>query len=366
MPHRASIPYLFVTLLLSPLTVHGQDASSILEVMRQKQIDRAEGVDAYIVVRQVASQRLTEYHKRFDVDDGKGNTYPMFQSVRMPDVQCLTEEQAALMMPEGLETYAGALESTGDVLGGEVENGLAEAGLPRDLFNTLGAGGDPWATTDVRRMYGGMATFARGAADAQRQNASESEATPDGSEFLDFAEDAKLVGTEKIDGNAAFHLRAEGLKQVQEADGQTFTIEAMSFWIDSADYVPLRTKVEGTASDGRETRPLTIEKLDTDYRNVPDSNLYESFKQSMRIGGMMDAAQEAQMKEAQQKMAEFEQQMAEMPASQRQMMERMMGPQLETMRQMVKGGAFETETTIEEIKVVPLLEEVDCVDGKAG
>ena len=366
MPHRTSILSLFVTLLLSPLAVYGQDASAILEAMRQKQIDRADGVDAYIVIRQVAGQRFAEYHERFEVDDGKGNAYPVFQQVRMPDAQCLTEEQAALMTPEGLETYAGALESTGDALGGEIENGLEDAGLPRDLFNTLGAGGDPWATTDMSRMYGGMATFARGAADAQRQNASESAATPDGSEFLDFAEQAKLVGTEKIDGKAVFHLRAEGLNQVQEADGQTFTIEAMSFWIDSADYVPLRTKVEGTASDGREARPLTIEKLDTDYRNVPDSNLYESFKQSMRIGGLMDAAQDAQMKEAQQQMAEFEQQMAEMPASQRQMMERMMGPQLETMRQMANGGAFETETTIEEIRVVPLLEEVDCGDGKAG
>ena len=42
-----------------------------------------------------------------------------------------------------------------------------------------------------------------------------------------------------------------------------------------------------------------------------------------------------------------------MPASQRKMMESMMGPQLEMMRNMAAGGGFQMETVIEEITVNP-------------
>jgi len=80
----------------------------------------------------------------------------------------------------------------------------------------------------------------------------------------------------------------------------------------------------------------------------------------MRISGMMDAKQQAEMAEAQKKMAEFEKQMAAMPASQRQMMQQMMGPQLDSMRKMAAGGAFESEMTITAITVLPTTTAADC------
>ena len=250
---------------------------------------------------------------------------------------------------------------TGDGVATEVENGLEKAGLPRGLFSAMGKGGDPWATTDMRRMTGSMAMFARAAGQAeQNQPSSGDQPAADASQMLAFARQAEVVGTEQIDGRAAFHLRAEDLNQVQEADGQTFTIQAMSLWIDSTEYVPLQSKLTGVVTSGKETRPFLIEKLDMDYRQVPDSKLYESFKQVLRIGGMMDAKQQAEMREAQKQMAEFEQQMAAMPASQRQMMEKMMGGRLDMMRKMAAGGGFETETSIEEIKVLPLIANADC------
>jgi hypothetical protein len=49
-----------------------------------------------------------------------------------------------------------------------------------------------------------------------------------------------------------------------------------------------------------------------------------------------------------------------MPASQRQMMEKMMGGQLDMVRKMAAGGGFEVETEIKEIKVLPLLDAKDC------
>jgi len=44
------------------------------------------------------------------------------------------------MTPEALEAYADGLEMAGDAMTGEIENGLAEAGLPRHLDYSHGRG----------------------------------------------------------------------------------------------------------------------------------------------------------------------------------------------------------------------------------
>lgn len=74
-------------------------------------------------------------------------------------------------------------------------------------------------------------------------------------------------------------------------------------------------------------------------------------RQVVRIAGMMDAEQEAQMREAQQQMAEFELQMQQMPESQRQMMMNMMGPQMEMMKKMAAGGGIEMVTDVHQVRV---------------
>jgi len=163
----------------------------------------------------------------------------------------------------------------------------------------------------------------------------------------------QLIGTETIDGRAAYHLRSDSINQMQGDDGREYRMEAMSLWIDTKEYVPLRMKVDGTLTSGKETKPITIESFQTDYRIVPGSKMYEPYKQVMKISGMLDAAQEAEMREAAEKMADFEKQMASMPASQRKMMEKMMGPQLEMMRTMSSGGGFQTETVVSSISVNP-------------
>jgi len=357
-----------VCLLLAGLTLPGvafaKDAASILQTMQEKQMARTEGVDAYSVTRQTMGQTIIEYYRRIEVAV-EGSTVPVFVRAQANDFRCGTNGKAMTMTPEALEAYADGLEMTGDALAGEIENGLAEAGLPRHLFTAMGKGGDPWATTDMRQFTGGMATFARGAAGAKRNQAAEAKANaaaaPEMQNQLErFAAEAKLVGTEKIGGRKAFHLRADGLNQVQEADGQKFVTDVMNLWVDSDEYVPRKMEFSGTLTSGKETRPFSMEKEDSDYRRVADSQMYESYQQVMRMGGVMDKAQEAEMRKAKKEMAKLEKQLAEMPASQRQMMEKMMGGQLDMVRKMAEGGGFEVETNIKEIKVLPLLDAKDC------
>jgi hypothetical protein len=71
----------------------------------------------------------------------------------------------------------------------------------------------------------------------------------------------------------------------------------------------------------------------------------------MRIAGVMDAEQQAQMQQAQQQMTELEAQMQQMPESQRQMIMNAMGPQLEMMKNMASGGGIELVTDVHEVRV---------------
>jgi hypothetical protein len=90
-----------------------------------------------------------------------------------------------------------------------------------------------------------------------------------------------------------------------------------------------------------------------DFRKVSNSLLHEPYREVLRMGGMLGPEEQAEMTDAQEKLAEFEKQMATMPASQRAMMESMMGGQLAQMRNMVNGGAVEFEIITSAIRINP-------------
>ena len=337
--------------VIVPATAFAQDAQSIMETAREKQLERWEGVDVYVVDQTVMGNGNQTYFQRTKIEDDAGNSQIMFLPTRNDSSQCMGPQT---MGPEALDIFAESTETTATAVGGGIEDGLEDAGLPRGLL--AASGSDPTATFDPRVMMGGSAEFLRGAAEAQRQRNAE-DPSADGadmaSQMAQFVENARLVGTETIDGRKAFHLQADNIGQVQEVDGSEYRMETMSLWIDTEEYVPLLMKVDGTLTADGETKPMSIENIQTDYRTVPGSNMYESYKRVMKMSGMLDAEQEAQMQEAAQQMAELEEQMASMPASQRAMMEKMMGPQLEMMRSMSSGGGFQMEVATNSITVNP-------------
>ena len=303
---------LFVALVCVPTIALSEDARSILNEVQQKQQERWDGVDSYVVQSSVMGNSSRTYFRRSEVSDESGETSTVF----LPDAQSSLHSSLCEWTPEmtakALEAYAAASGAAGEEAA--IESGLEQAGLPRGILGVTGS-----------------------------------------DNMTEFANRAELVGTESIDGRQAYLLRADELNKLQEADGREYKMDTISLWIDSKEYVPLRMRVDGVLTSGGETKPMKIETSQSDYRSIPDSKMYESFKQVMKISGMMDAAQEAELKEAQAKLDEFEQQMASMPASQRQMMERMMGPQLEMMRTMAAGGGFEVEVVTSSIVVNPPL-----------
>jgi len=344
-----------------------KNAQDILETARQKQLERWQGVDVYLVEQSMMGNSARTWFQRTEVTSDNGETETLF--VPLPEAQVRAGQcpGAQQMTPEGLDAYARGLDMTGNVMAGEIENGLEQMGLPRGLL--AASGSDPTATFDPRVMLGSGAVFVRGAANAQRQQAASDPTAgsrQDMAHMALFMKTAQLKGTESVDGRTAYLLQASGLNQVQNVDGREYRMDTMRLWIDNDTYAPLKMRVDGTLIAGAESKPMSIETIQSDYRNVPDSKMYESYRQVMKISGLMDAAQEAEMREAQTKMAEFEKQLASMPPGQRQMMEKMMGPQLETMRSMASGGGFQTETVVRLIAVNPDISEVGGAKCQVG
>ena len=167
-----------------------------------------------------------------------------------------------------------------------------------------------------------------------------------------FSESAELVGTETVDGQKAYHLVAENLDRKRNfAEDQEFVLQTVNVWIDAEHYVPLRMVMDGTMDTDGTPRPVTIENIERDYREVPGSNMYEPYQQTMRLTGEMADETKRQMEQARAQLEEFDKQLAEMPESQRQMMMNMMGEQMEMVRKMAAGDGIEIVTNVRSITV---------------
>jgi hypothetical protein len=171
-----------------------------------------------------------------------------------------------------------------------------------------------------------------------------------------FAAVARLVGREQVEGRDAWLLRATDLADTpmeQAENAPTFVLDVTSLWLDAAEYVPLRLKMDGRMTADGQTTPVTIELLELDYRAV--DGLYLSHRQVMRISGMMqalstDPRQKKKMEKMQKdlakakvQMAEMERQLASMPPAQRRMIENQMNKMRAQVDMMAGDGVFQTE-----------------------
>ena len=164
------------------------------------------------------------------------------------------------------------------------------------------------------------------------------------------AANAKVAGDENFDGKSAVRINLP----IPPGGDPSFVPKSASVLIDKNKFVILQHRVEGIAAVDGEPQEVFIESAYSDFRDVPGSKLYEPYKRVMRMGGMLNDEQMAQMEEARKQLEEFDRQMAKMPASQRQMMENMMGGQMDMVRQMANGGGiFEYTEIVDEILVNP-------------
>jgi hypothetical protein len=347
------------------------DAQTILQTMREKQIERWNGVDRYVVQQTVLGNTIQLLYERVAVKDADGHDVPAFRLVPATEAKRRSQEAKGqhVMTTDEMRVYADTMDGVGNAMSSEIENGMEAAGLPPGLLKATGS--DPWATFDPATMLGGNATMFRMTADGLDAEAAGDDgsgaAQQDVTAIATIGSRARVVGIETIDGRAAYHLRANDLNEAQKADDREFVVQSVDLWIDRDMYVMLRSRANGIARSANETKPMSIEQQSTDYRSIPGSQMYEPYKRVLKMAGLMDAKQEQEMHQAQVKMAEFEQQLAEMPPAQRQMVMNQMGPQIESMKSMAaSGGGYQMVTTVDAIRVGELPDETPTTTRVMG
>ncbi|TNF84302.1 MAG: hypothetical protein EP301_10850 [Gammaproteobacteria bacterium] len=190
-----------------------KDAREILEAAQQRQVERWQGVDAYVVEQSVMNHAAATWFVRTEYSDDDGRLQTFF--VPMTPAQIQNRHCDVGLSADELEAFAAGAEMTGDAMATGIESGMQEAGRPDGMLAATGS--DPWNTMDPRVMMGGNAEFLRAAADAKRADQAY-DPTDDARQSLShmqaFMEKAELVGTETKDGRKACHIRAEGLNHV--------------------------------------------------------------------------------------------------------------------------------------------------------
>lgn len=279
-------------------------------------------------------------------------------------------------LPEELEQVAGAVSNLRDRIREASEAVGSARGAARDASNMASGGGVPGGGGGG---LGGAAGSALGmaAGGAQQQLMQKGmeglmslvESQGDGSEdaqndarsermmFEELGRRTRLTGTEVVDGAECFVLVAEDLEGLDlgAATGEdaNFALKTITSWIDTEDYVPRRTLMEGEIEMEGEPIPIGFEMVDQDYRRV--ETMYEPHHRVISSTGMMDAMMAAlspkekeEMRQAVEQLDEMEKQMSQIPAAQREMIMSQMGPQIEQLRKIAEGTAEEAPDMVME------------------
>ena len=326
------------------------EVRAIAECVAEKDQARHQGVRDFSMDLTMMGHEVTQFFEQTNVTAANGEVYPTYRLVPPTEIGKRTTDPSQQLSPEALRAYADAAEQ----LGAGMEREMTESGLPVGMITNNGPaeGQEPWASPNPRVMMGSMAMFAGEAATADDHiSDGRAEATENANDMSAFFNEAKYKGEESIDGKVSKHIRAENLNHSQRSNGQEFIVNNVSLWVDKEECVPLKFRMEGIVKADGQSREMFIESSNMDYRPVPNSPMYESYRQVMRMGGVMDAAEMAKMATAQAQLKEFDEKMAAMPPSQQEMMRNMMGPQMEMMRKMADTGAFEFETIVRAIRV---------------
>jgi hypothetical protein len=172
--------------------------------------------------------------------------------------------------------------------------------------------------------------------------------------YLDWADRWRLEGRGNRGGAATYKLvldRVDGIdfNEMIPSQGELqFTPTRMAMELEVDRLVPLFFQMDGTMTEGGQTRPVSVDITLSDYREV-SGYLYPG------LGTVdMDIANSGispeQMAQARQGMEELQRQLAQMPEAQRQMMEQVMGGQLAAMGQMFSDDGIRVEMRVTDVQ----------------
>jgi len=172
------------------------------------------------------------------------------------------------------------------------------------------------------------------------------------------AERAELEGRESVDGEQC-HVVAindfSGLDLNQEMGGQgAFVPKTGLLYVDTDDHLIRKMQMEGEITRDGQTSPMTAVTVLSDYRDV--EGMLHPYLLNITATGLAAGMSEEDAEEARKNLAEMEKNLEGMDDTQRAMVERMMGGQLEKLRKMLESGQFELTVVTKEVRVNENLE----------
>ena len=348
-----------VAVVSMPFAALAQTVDEVFEGLIETENAGYEAVENYLLKTESMGMTTFEYYeKTSSLTLDNGQTVYIMRNVPPDEIQERQSGPNAMSnaTPGELRNAALQIEDAGRQMEAGMLNEMQGAGLPGGMGSMLmnPPPDQPWLSANPRDMTSMYAMMLRGAADAKEERANEDpvgDAEKQAADMAAIKSQTRITRRFEFRGIDAIELMANDLNRTEVSDGQEFTLNSMKMVVDAANYVPLLLTMDGVVSDGNERRPMTIEREDMDYRKIPGcGEMYRPFRSVMRLGGLMTPEQQAEMAEASAQLEEFEAQMASMPESQRQMMESMMGPRLDMIRNMASSGGMELETKITELR----------------
>jgi hypothetical protein len=169
------------------------------------------------------------------------------------------------------------------------------------------------------------------------------------------AERAELEGTEPVEGERCFIIAINDfsgldLNQEMAMGGQgSFVPETGLLYVDTDDHLIRKMEIEGEITRDGQTSPMTAVTVLSDYRDV--EGMLHPYLMQITATGLAAGMSAEEAEEARQSLAEMEEKLDEMDASQRAMVERMMGGQMENLRKMLESGQFGITVVTKEVRV---------------
>jgi hypothetical protein len=358
---RRNLPTIvaFTAMVSTSLAAQAQTVDEVFEGMINTENAGYRSVENYLLKTETMGMSTVEYYeKTSSLTLDNGQTVYIMRNVPPNEIQERQAEGNALSnaSPEELRNAALMIADAGLQMETGMVSEMQGVGLPAGIGGMLmnPPADKPWLSPNPRDMTSMYATMLNAAADAKEQQANEDpvgDAQRHSQNMAAIQARTRIIGHREFNGVDAIEMAATDLDYTQTENGQQVTWNSVSMLVDADRFVPLLFTMDGVINDGRESRPMTIEREDMDYRNVPGcGDMYRPFKSVMRLGGAMTPEQQAQMAEASAQLEELEAQMAAMPPSQRKMMASMMGGQLDMIRGMASSGRIEIQSSIAQLR----------------
>jgi len=171
--------------------------------------------------------------------------------------------------------------------------------------------------------------------------------------FRQIADRAQYDGTEEVDGRRCHVVSIDNFEGIDVSPGIQSDGEFQPTWMSIAiaeDHLPRRMRMKGNTVIEGSAREVSILALMTDYRQI--NGMYHPFRILIEAEGFMGpgGASEKDMAEAQESLEELERSLEDMSDQERAMVEKMMGGQLERLREMVTSGKLKLEMVVTSIE----------------